>query len=189
MCRAQTFHGALLQRGVCAERLAMCEAFPCRWCAHRARTAKRLWHTPMAGPVALHWRGAFGEWGPKGKSIAKPLAGAKALGSSPSAEPLARALAANGKPPARPRPVHKLLAPRQWQRPGLENGSCQTVLQCAPCARTQGSPLAQPLAKRFAQSRALSRWLVKGQLCNHSFHTKARLWYSHWQSASHKIAR
>ena len=84
-CRARSFHGALLQRGVFAERLACYEPMLCLWCAHRARTAKRLWHTPMAGPVLLHWRGAFREWMPKGNPLARHWLRAPATGPSPKA--------------------------------------------------------------------------------------------------------
>ena len=85
---------------------------------------------------------------PTGRDKRGPSRYWHALGSSlgiptPKAPRHRQAIGSVRKPPSAghcraARPARKLLAPRHWQGPGLEIGSCQTVLQCAPCARTQG---------------------------------------------------
>ena len=43
-------------------------------------------------------------------------------------------------------------APRQWHIKWHAIALRETVPQCAPCARTQGGALAEPMAERFAQT-------------------------------------
>ena len=118
--RASPFSAHFTAGGLCAVRVPWAKPFAFHGCAHRARTARLRAHGPMAWPLAIQWRVAFGA-GEAGGG-AGPSRGASRRGPS----------RANGRARA------------------LQMARVQTVLQCAPRARTKGTPLPLPPAGRCA---------------------------------------
>ena len=137
------------------KRLALCEAFPCLWCAHGGKGSDdRKPFSPLARgrhvfgsvlPCAKHSlplvraRGAHGKTAAHGPKAKRRLS----IGGEPSGSGRLRARRRRSFGGALRRPLAN----------GRADGSLtlrvQTVLQCAPRARTQGGAMAKHLAKRF----------------------------------------